>query len=228
MSIKLLLIESATRNCSVALSNDEQILELREETSDGFVHAEKLHLFTESLLDQHSNIRKELSAVAVSVGPGSYTGLRIGMSLAKGLCFSLNIPLIVVSSLKVLFYTYLAKMTRVDSRVQVFWPMIDARRMEVYTAGFFEDGSRICEDQPMILDETTPAQKGICIGDGADKAQTLLESKGFTVETGVLPSARGLLIPSLSYFSKGSFADTAYAEPTYLKAFQAGKLKRGI
>jgi tRNA threonylcarbamoyladenosine biosynthesis protein TsaB len=224
----LLLIESSTRSCSVALSRGNEIIFELNEASDQFVHAEKLHLLVqESLvfLEKEMESSPWLDAVAVGAGPGSYTGLRIGLSVAKGLCFGLGIPLIGISSLEVLFHSFKTLDPLLFETQKVFWPMIDARRMEVYTMGMNARAEIESPLQAMILDEELPFKKGICFGDGAEKASEFLEARGFQVAKEILPIAKGLLTPALLRFNQGTFEDAALYEPDYLKEFQALKKK---
>lgn len=226
----LLLIESSTRSCSVALSVGSEIRAELSERSDQFVHAEKLHLLIKEILSPPSIEKGEMirpNAIAVSAGPGSYTGLRIGLSVAKGVAFGLSIPLIGIPSLEALYHTLKSAHSELfKGPTRAFWPMIDARRMEVYTMGLNTSSELLSPIEAMILDEKLPSHKGICFGDGADKAIALLESNNFTIIEGILPMAHGLLTPALHRFYINSFEDAAVFEPDYLKEFQAGKKKQ--
>src|SRR5690554_4655288 len=144
----ILNIETSTKNCSVALAKNGNTVIIKEIAEQNFSHSEKLHLFIDEVLKQAGIPYKELAAVALSKGPGSYTGLRIGASTAKGLCFALDIPLIALDSL-----TALAR--QVTSKDGLIVPMIDARRMEVYTAIFDENYNKKSEIQALIIDETS-------------------------------------------------------------------------
>jgi tRNA threonylcarbamoyladenosine biosynthesis protein TsaB len=224
----LLLIESSTRSCSVAISSGETILLELNESSNQFVHAEKLHLLVQDCLQflkDEVALDAKPNAIAVGSGPGSYTGLRIGLSVAKGLAYGLDIPLMGISSLEVLYYSLKALHPTEFQKHPIFWPMIDARRMEVYTLCLDDTASLLSPLKAMILDEELPNKKGVCFGDGADKAIELLEWNGFEVVTGILPMAKGLLVPALSRFSKAEFEDSEVYEPDYLKEFQALKKK---
>lgn len=220
----ILHIDSTTKVCSVALSKEEQLIELVELDSDGLAHSEKLHLFIEECL-QKANIRpSNLSAVAVSKGPGSYTGLRIGISAAKGLCYGLNIPLIAIDTL-------LAMANSVKSSVEenaVLVPMIDARRIEVFCS-IHQSGkvitpvhSRILDEEP--FDEVT-SEKVYYFGDGAQKAQEYLNPK-WTYLPEPKTSAQNLIPLAWEKFNHKEFEDVAYFEPYYHKDFKAGKPKK--
>ncbi len=219
----ILLIESSSLNCSVAVAKGKQLVGIKEEANNGFVHAENLHLFAEIALSNSNHIWNDLSAVAIGVGPGSYTGLRIGVSFAKGLCLALNIPLLAISSLEGLFWHFLETHNHLEHRV--YWPMVDARRMEVYTAGYDENGEALYPRSAMMLTERLPPQPGICFGDGAGKAKEILEAAHFVVFDGPLPTAKGLINPALEAFHKQHFVNLDTYEPDYLKEFVAGKKK---
>src|SRR5690606_3077507 len=137
-------IETSTKNCSVSLSKQEEIVVLKEVAEQNFSHSEKLHLFIDEIIKQAGIQYKDLSAVAISKGPGSYTGLRIGTSTAKGLCYALNIPLIAIDSLSILAH----KVTYTDGLII---PMLDARRMEVYTAIFDNSCNKKSDIQALVI-----------------------------------------------------------------------------
>lgn len=208
--------------CSVALSNGDKLLSVKE-LNAGYTHAENLHLFMKDVLDDAGIRPNQLQAVAVSSGPGSYTGLRIGFSAAKGLAYALGIPLIVVDTLKVL--TTLAK-NRHHADV-LYCPMLDARRMEVYTAVYNANLEERVTPQALVLSEESIAlfaqqQKDICFfGDGMPKAKALLESLpgGISFIEGITTSSEAMISLSYEKFLKKEFSDTAYAEPFYLKDF---------
>ena len=134
----ILALDTSTKNCSVALFNGNKIIALKEQNSDGYTHAEQLTLFIEEVIKSANLTLKEIKAIAISKGPGSYTGLRIGTSTAKGLCYALGIPLISISTLKAMAFT----MTK-DYKSEIYCPMIDARRMEVFSALFDKDNKEI-------------------------------------------------------------------------------------
>src|SRR5690606_12369729 len=165
----ILNIETSTKNCSVSIALNGKTIALKEVAEESFSHSEKLHLFIDNLLHENQVAYKDLCAVALSSGPGSYTGLRIGTSTAKGLCFALDIPLISVDTLLVL-----AK--QVNQKALII-PMIDARRMEVYTAIFDANHQRTTPTQALVIDENSFAEisdEAIFIGDGAVKCKEIL------------------------------------------------------
>ena len=127
----ILALDTSTKNCSVALFNGNKIIALKEKNSDGYAHAEKLTLFIEEVIKSANLTLKEIKAIAISKGPGSYTGLRIGVSTAKGLCYALDIPLVAISTLRAMAFGMAQK-----EESNLYCPMIDARRMEVYNAFF--------------------------------------------------------------------------------------------
>lgn len=223
----ILALETATKICSVALFKDDQLIRKKEEGGE-YSHAEKLGLFIQTILTESEVSYKDLQAVAISKGPGSYTGLRIGTSTAKGLCYALSIPLISVPSLQAM-----AHMLQIEENCEqsLLCPMIDARRMEVYTAIYHPDLSVKKEISAEVLDEHSFEQilnkNKICFcGDGSEKARTLLEHhpNAFFSRKG-LPSAEAVGLLAFKKFSLGIFEDVAYFEPYYLKDFIAGKAK---
>lgn len=215
----LLNIETATKNCSVAVAKDGQTLLCREIAAEGYSHAEKLHVFIQETLRELQLTFGDLSAIAVSKGPGSYTGLRIGVSAAKGLCYALDIPLISVDTL-----TVLASQVNIDEGVII--PMIDARRMEVYSALFNKDIGMTREVQAEII--TADSFSGILekvhiVGDCQEKIKTVLDRENFIfLEDIVFPSANDMAALSFAKFQNNDFEDVAYFEPFYLKDFMTG------
>lgn len=224
----ILSIETSTRNCSVALSQGSELIRLKEESSDQYIHSEKLHSFIEEVVSQSGFGYKDLAAVAVSKGPGSYTGLRIGVSAAKGFCYSLDIPLLAVESLQVLAYG-LSKEAQLADGDRIV-PMIDARRMEVYTAIHDAGGSRIGEIEAKVIDKQAFAgENGLLhlLGDGADKCKSVLaDASRFTFHDYQFPSASMLAQLAWLRYKSENFEDLAYFEPFYLKDFIAGKPKK--
>jgi len=216
----LLNIETSTKVCSVSLALNGEILASKEESSEKYIHSEKLNVFIEELFAQVDFQLKDLAAICVSKGPGSYTGLRIGVSCAKGFCYALDIPLISIDSLSVLARGYLS-----DNFINantILMPMIDARRMEVYTAVF----NHKAEIQTSISAEVIDAEffdtnkEIILIGDGAKKFNSIIP-RNVRIENH-LSSSRGMASLSYSKFSKKQFEDIAYFEPYYLKSFKLG------
>ena len=214
--VYILNIETATKNCSVSLSKNGQTVGLKELSDEQFNHAEKLHLFIKEVLASEGILLADLNAIAISKGPGSYTGLRIGVSAGKGLCYALNIPLIAVDTLAVL-----AEKISIDSGIIV--PMIDARRMEVFTQMFDKGYSPLSLSEALIVDETafTGINENIhLIGDGALKCKTVLtDAKFIFYEDFIYPSANEMSIISYKKYVENTFEDVAYFEPYYLKDF---------
>lgn len=216
--IVLLNIETATKNCSVSLSVDGKLVGLKEIAEENFSHAEKLHVFVEELLAEKGYVMKDLSAIAVSQGPGSYTGLRIGVSAVKGLCYGLTIPMIALDTLQIL-----AKQVIVEKGIIV--PMIDARRMEVFCATFSNTWS-LCESiEAKVIDESSFSElKGglpvYFVGDGAMKCAEVLDAPNFHFCPEIVyPSAREMVELSYAKYQAKDFVDVAYFEPYYLKDF---------
>ncbi|WP_298138498.1 tRNA (adenosine(37)-N6)-threonylcarbamoyltransferase complex dimerization subunit type 1 TsaB [Flavobacterium sp.] len=216
----ILNIETATKNCSVSIAKNGETILCKQIAEQGYSHAEKLHVFIEELLSETKISSKDLIAVAVSQGPGSYTGLRIGVSAAKGLCYALEIPLISVDTLSVLA-------NQVNYSDGLIVPMIDARRMEVYSAIFNSKKEKIREVQAEILTEesfSNLSEKIYFIGDSNEKAKTILCSSNFQfLDEIVYPSANEMSAISFNKYQKNQFEDVAYFEPYYLKDFMFAK-----
>lgn len=212
----ILSIETATKNCSVALSQDGKTIACKEISDAGYSHAEKLHVFMEDILKENKVRFQDLSAIAVSQGPGSYTGLRIGVSAAKGLCYSLGIPLIAIDTLETL-----AKKLTVEEGVIV--PMLDARRMECYTAIFNPKHEKIRDVASEIIDEhsfSDVSQTIHLVGDGAPKCKTVLSGPKFVFHDDIeFPSANDMSALAYEKHKKSDTVDVAYFEPFYLKDF---------
>ncbi len=212
--------------CSVAFCNESGIVAFKEE-NEGYTHAENLHVFIDKVLKQSGIAKKDLSAIAVGKGPGSYTGLRIGVSAAKGMAYALSIPLISVNTLYNM--SVKAKELTKESDV-VFCPMLDARRMEVYTAMY--DGNDLKEVQAthsLVFDESTvmkfDANKHLVFfGDGMQKCKEYLSGlKNASFMENIFPSALNMKDYVLKAFNDKRFEDVAYFEPFYLKEFFTGK-----
>lgn len=220
--IYILNIETATRNCSVSLAKNGETILCREIAEQGYSHAEKLHVFIEEILKETEVSARDLKAIAVSKGPGSYTGLRIGVSAAKGLCYALEIPLISIDTLQVL-----AKKVAIENGLII--PMIDARRMEVYSAVFDVNHKKIIEVQAEILTEDSHAKMTepvYFVGDCQEKCKTVLVKDNFHfLPEIVFPSANEMSSLSYEKFTKNDFEDVAYFEPFYLKDFLIAKTK---
>lgn len=221
----ILNIESSTTMCSVALGRDGKLLDA-EEVNEDYSHAEKLAPFADLLLRRNDIAPDELDAVAVSKGPGSYTGLRIGVSLAKGLCFGLSKPLIAVPTLQ-----FMCLHPRVREQLNFYkdlllCPMLDARRMEVYTAVYDAGLMPVVETHPKVLDNQSFAhllekEAMLFFGPGAEKFRMVVSHPGAMFVEGVWPSARQMVPLSEMRFSQGAFEDVAYFEPFYLKEFMS-------
>jgi len=224
----ILSIETSTKNCSVALAENGKVLSLKEETSDQYIHSEKLHVFIKECMAKAGRELKELSAVAVGKGPGSYTGLRIGVSAAKGLCYALGLPLISENGLAILTNDFLAKNTLGEN--EIIMPMIDARRMEVYTAAFDGRGKALNSIEAMVIEEGTNLypdfSKIHLLGDGSEKCKAVLASDRYVFHNIEFPSAAALAAIAQAKFDNQDFEDMAYFEPFYLKDFIAGKPKK--
>ncbi|WP_312824181.1 tRNA (adenosine(37)-N6)-threonylcarbamoyltransferase complex dimerization subunit type 1 TsaB [Epilithonimonas sp.] len=220
--MKILHIETSSKNCSVAISDGENLLCLCEEVSDNYKQSENLHSFVEWALEGAEISLKDLDAVSLGKGPGSYTGLRIGAASAKGFCYGLKLPLIAVNSLDSMVEEF------VNQGFELIIPLIDARRMEVYTA-FFDgkSGEMISETEAKILDENSFSElsdkKILFIGDGAKKAQEILNLPNAEFKSDIYPSAKGLIKKSVEKFNLKDFENVAYFEPFYLKDFQGIK-----
>lgn len=231
--VKILSIETGTDVCSVGLSVNGELISIRE-TGEGKNHAQNIAVFIEDIFHESLINADEIDAVAVSSGPGSYTGLRIGVSLAKGFCYANDIPLISVNSLKSLVVCAIEdeKMGVVDFNIDsntVLLPMIDARRMEVYTQAYDTDVNEMSKVEAKIIDETSFNElqdKNIVIfGSGAEKCFEIINVPNKTI-INVSPSARGLTKIAAQKFENKEFEDLAYFEPLYLKDFIGTKSKK--
>ncbi|MEC3905785.1 tRNA (adenosine(37)-N6)-threonylcarbamoyltransferase complex dimerization subunit type 1 TsaB [Tamlana sp. 2201CG12-4] len=223
MSTYILNIETATTNCSVSIAKDGSTLALKEDNDKNYSHAERLHVYIEAVLEEAKVSANNLDAIAVSKGPGSYTGLRIGVSAAKGLCFALNKPLISIATLEAL-----ANQIKVNDGVIV--AMLDARRMEVYSAVFDCNHKQIRETQAQILDETSfmdylKEGKVYFIGNGVEKTKKLITHPNAIFIEGKLPSANEMGLLAFNKYKISDTEDVAYFEPYYLKDFVALKPK---
>jgi tRNA threonylcarbamoyladenosine biosynthesis protein TsaB len=223
----ILSIETATEVCSVALSRDGIPIALKEARGSN-EHSAQLTLFIEEVMQECGKLLKDLDAVAVSMGPGSYTGLRIGVSVAKGLCYSLEKPLISVSTLKAIALGGMTLYKEMMMGDVLLCPMIDARRMEVFSAIYDIKLNEIQPVEALILDENTferYEQNRIAIfGSGSTKCQELFENNKKIFFPGtILTSAKWIGQLADERFKQGIFENTAYFEPFYLKEFVAGK-----
>ncbi|MFV0146452.1 tRNA (adenosine(37)-N6)-threonylcarbamoyltransferase complex dimerization subunit type 1 TsaB [Empedobacter falsenii] len=218
----ILNLETSTKNCSVSIAKDGVQLCLVEENEENYAHGEKLNQFVDWCVQGAEINWKDIDAVCVSKGPGSYTGLRIGVSSAKGFAYGSDIPLMAINSLQILAESQL------NQEVDYIIPMIDARRMEVYTALFDRQGNQLTETEAKIIDDTSfeelKGKKIIFVGDGAEKCQEILSHLNATFVQ-AFPSAKDMIRVSEEKFTQKSFEDVAYFEPYYLKDFVAGKKK---
>jgi tRNA threonylcarbamoyladenosine biosynthesis protein TsaB len=224
----LLCLETATTVCSVALAQDGHLLALRE-THDSNAHSSRLTLLIEEVLQQSGKLLKDLDAVAVSKGPGSYTGLRIGVSTAKGLCYGLDKPLIAVSTLQAMAYGMSVQCDAPNDTL--LCPMIDARRMEVYMALYDSSNKLFSPTVAEIIHADTFADvisnhTILCAGDGAEKCKAFFENQKNVLFPAVnIPSAQYIVPLAEQAFQQQQFEDVAYFEPYYLKDFVAGMPK---
>lgn len=219
----ILNIETSTTNCSVSLSKQGETFALLEDNSKNYSHAERLHVFIERLLAENKIEAKQIAAIAVSKGPGSYTGLRIGVSAAKGLCFALDIPLISVSTLEALAH-------QVTIEKGFIVPMLDARRMEVYSAVFDENYKEIRQVEAQVLEidsfsEYFEKDNVYFVGNGVEKSKTIMHHKNAHFIDDKLPSANEMSQIAYYKYKISDTEDVAYFEPYYLKDFIALKSK---
>ena len=220
----ILNIETATKNCSVSISKNGKTIGLKEINTGGYSHAERLHEFINDVIEIAQIKLSDLNAVAVSKGPGSYTGLRIGVSAAKGLCFALNIPLIAVNTLESLACS-------ISKQEGFIIPLIDARRMEVYTSVFYYSRKELKIVSAEIINENSfnnflEKGKVFFLGDGAEKCKQILTHKNAIFIDDKFPSANEMSELSYKKFKKNDIEDVAYFEPFYLKDFIAIKAKK--
>jgi tRNA threonylcarbamoyladenosine biosynthesis protein TsaB len=233
---QILNIETSTEVCSVTLSKDGKTL-IEKESSEGLNHSQLLTVFVEELFKANNIAFKDLDAVAVSKGPGSYTGLRIGVSVAKGLCYGLDIPLISVGSIDAMGH-YVAShstdfYTSENTQELLFCPMIDARRMEVYTALYDQSGEAVVPVSAQIIDENSFAgqlkQNTILFfGNGAEKCRSKITHKNARFVGPNYTSARFMQLLAERKYNKREFENVAYFEPFYLKDFVATIPKNNV
>ncbi len=226
---RIIYIETSTALCSTALSVDGRIVSERRDSERR--HASLTAPFVNEMLDEQGLSVKDCDAVCVGMGPGSYTGLRVGVSTAKGLCFGAGIPMIAVGSLDTLVWQAIGRGLLPDGCRHIV-PMIDARRMEVYTAVFSVDGAQITETEPKVVDagsfsDILSEGPVLFIGDGASKCSPVLTSpNAFFVQA--CPEASSMLVPAEKKLAASLFEDTAYFEPFYLKEFVPTVPKRKV
>lgn len=221
----ILCIETATGICSAALCDEHKIIAVAE-APHGMSHASQLTVIIQHLMKENRISPSELDAVSVSKGPGSYTGLRIGVSTAKGIAYGAGIPLIGINTLAAMCNGYLALHPETPAEGTLLCPMIDARRMEVYNALFTPDGSIVRETSASIIDENSfsdilSQHRVIFFGNGSEKCVAAITSPNAVFEPGFRLSASYLHIPSVNAMRNKHFEDLAYFEPYYLKEFIA-------
>ncbi len=222
----ILNIETSTKNCSVCISKNGEIVAIKELNNGNYSHAEVLHPFINDVIREANITSEQLNAIAVSKGPGSYTGLRIGVSAAKGLCFALNIPLISIHTLQSLALS-------ISTENALVVPMLDARRMEVYSAVFDSENIQIREIKAEVINEMSflnylAASKVYFLGDGAEKCKTSITHSNAVFVDSKYPSAKEMSILSYDKYKKNDIEDVAYFEPFYLKDFIVVPQKKKI
>jgi tRNA threonylcarbamoyladenosine biosynthesis protein TsaB len=220
---RIILIETSTALCSTALAENGAIVSYKESSAPK-AHASLTAVFIQEMLSERGLTINDCDAVCVSMGPGSYTGLRVGVSTAKGLCFGAGKPLIAVGTLDTL-------VAQASGDYRFIIPMVDARRMEVYTA-VFENGRQITETAPVIIDGNSFAEyleQGPClfIGDGAGKCADIIRHPDAHF-CQCHPQASAMLSPALKAYKEKRFEDVAYFEPFYLKEFVATVSKKKL
>ena len=227
----ILNIETSTDHCSVALTAEGMVLAHQEE-GGGRNHAALLSDYIKYCLDFAAEKELKLEAVAVSMGPGSYTGLRIGLSEAKGLAYALDIPLIGINTLKIMACQVM--FTQELQGDEIFVPMIDARRMEVYTAAYDFALEDVMPQQPLILDENSYSDiladnaNVLFFGNGSDKAKDVITSPNAKFIPDIVPLAIDMIALAEKAYSQRDFLDIAYSVPNYIKDFQATKPKNNV
>lgn len=215
----ILCLESATTNCSVAISVDGKIKAIRELNTGKYSHAEKLHVYIEEVLEESKIDKTKLDAIAVSKGPGSYTGLRIGVSAAKGISYALDIPLISIPTLQSLA-------SQVECKSCYIIPLIDARRMEVYSAVYDSNYRKIRETRAEIVNENSFSEfinkrKTFFLGDGIEKFKKICNNENAVFLDNRFPSACEMAILAEEKYKKSDIENVAYFEPYYFKEFQS-------
>lgn len=228
---KILCVETGTSVCSVAIGDENGLLGVRE-ISDPKAHSTQLPILINEVLSLANLKAKQINAVAVSKGPGSYTGLRIGVSMAKGICYTTRVPLIGVGSLQAMALGLTLSNPDLPSNA-LLCPMIDARRMEVYTALFNREGAQVTQVNAVIIDRYSftgylEKQPVIFFGDGSAKCKDVINDRNAIFIDSFQPSARFMLPLALKAYANEEFEDLAYFEPFYLKDFVATTPKNKI
>ncbi|MFY0653637.1 MAG: tRNA (adenosine(37)-N6)-threonylcarbamoyltransferase complex dimerization subunit type 1 TsaB [Cyclobacteriaceae bacterium] len=224
----ILSIDTATSAGSVAIHKSGELVGLQQYNLEKS-HSSLTHVLIEQLLENTGVSNGDLGAIAISAGPGSYTGLRIGVSTAKGLCYALDIPLIAVNTLEAMAQ----QIANTNTSKAVFCPMIDARRLEVYCSIFGSNMKPIEETEAVIVDESsfsTHLEKGevIFFGDGSDKCEPILKHSNARFVKGVIPSANEVGQLAYKKYQNKEFENLAYYEPFYLKEFRIIKSKKKL
>ena len=233
----ILNIETSTMVCSVCISRNGELIGIKESNEEKS-HAKKLTIFVDELMKENGFNYSDLDAVAISKGPGSYTGLRIGVSTAKGLCYAKNIPLIAINTLQAMANGIIRKVKSKEIIIEhfedsVLVPMIDAKRMEVYSAFFNSKGEMVRDVKEEIIDEGSylevlKKQKVIFFGDGSEKIHDVIKHHNAEFIKKINPSAKDMIELSEQMFKIKKFEDVAYFEPFYLKDFIATVPKKNI
>jgi tRNA threonylcarbamoyladenosine biosynthesis protein TsaB len=222
----ILCLETSTKVCSAALGQNGKVLALKETLDEKYSHSENLTLYIEEVC-KNANVRlQDVDAIAVSKGPGSFTGLRIGVSTAKGLCYALDKPLIAINSLEAMTVGCIHQPSTINHQPSLFCPMIDARRMEVYCAIYDEHLNEIKKTSAEIIDENSfsdllQKNKIYFFGDGSAKCSSRISHPNAIFIDDINPSAKFMLPLAEKYFSEKKFEDVACFEPFYLKDFVA-------
>lgn len=220
----ILCLETSTKACSVAIGKNGKLLTVKESLDEKYSHAENLTLYIEEVCQQAKVRLTEVDAIAVSKGPGSYTGLRIGVSAAKGLCYALDKPLIAINSLEAMAFGCLHHPSTIKHLPSLLCPMIDARRMEVFCAVYDEKLNEIKKTAAEIIDKNAFADlfqknKIIFFGDGAEKCRSTISHPNAVFIADMNPSSKFMLPIAEKLFKEKKFEDVAYFEPFYLKDF---------
>lgn len=228
----ILNIESSTTACSVALAQEGEVLESKQ-VNDGYSHSENLAVFVDEVLKSAGKETHELDAIAVSQGPGSYTGLRIGVSLAKGICYGAEKPLLAIDTLGVMTLHPVVRDALKGYDFAYLCPMLDARRMEVFTATYNRQGGVMRPPEALVLEESSydnELSKGpvFFFGNGSEKFKELIHHDAAHFLDDVWPEASNMVELSEASFNQQAFADVAYFEPFYLKAFQGTTPKKRV
>lgn len=221
----ILHFDTSTKSCSTAISKDGECLASEFEVFEQYAHSETLNPMIMRLMEKAGLKFNQLNAIMVGSGPGSYTGLRIGISAAKGFCFGLSIPLMATSTLELMAHVAKEK-ADFDTKNCQWIPMLDARRMEVYSSVFDENLKRVKNDKAVIVEDNftqnIEGEKLVFFGDGMPKCKTILEKDNRAIFIDdIYPNAKNLIVIAESKFAKEEFEDLAYFEPDYLKEFES-------